>query len=85
MSETLAFGNLVGEFHRVLDGLPDCRTGQNTTYAIKDAALGAFSVFFTQSSSFLAHQQAMKQAKGRNNAESIFGHGSESREVRLTL
>ena len=73
MSETLAFDDLVGEFHRVLDGLPDHRTGQNTTYSIKDAALGAFSVFFTQSASFLAHQQAMKQAKGRNNAESIFG------------
>jgi hypothetical protein len=73
MSETLAFDDLVGEFHRVLDGLPDYRTGQNTTYTIKDAALGAFSVFFTQSSSFLAHQQAMKRAKGQNNAESIFG------------
>jgi len=73
MSETLAFDDLVGEFHRVLDGLPDHRTGQNTTYSIKDAALGAFSVFFTQSRSFLAHQQAMKRAKGRNNAESIFG------------
>ena len=73
MSETLAFGDLVGEFHRVLAGLPDYRTGQNTTYSIKDAVLGAFSVFFTQSPSFLAHQQAMKRAKGRNNAESIFG------------
>ena len=73
MSETLAFDDLVGEFHRVLDGLPDYRTGQNTTYSIKDAALGAFSVFFTQSPSFLAHQKAMKRAKGRSNAESIFG------------
>ena len=73
MSETLAFDDLVGEFHRVLDGLPDYRTGQNTTYSIKDATLGAFSVFFTQSSSFLAHQKTMKRAKGRSNAESIFG------------
>jgi hypothetical protein len=56
-----------------LEGLPDYRTGQNTTYSIKDAALGAFSVFFTQSPSFLAHQQTMKRSKGRSNAESIFG------------
>jgi len=73
MTETLAFDDLIEEFHRVLEGLPDYRTGQNTTYSIKDAALGAFSVFFTQSPSFLAHQQTMKRSKGRSNAESIFG------------
>ena len=73
MSETLAFDDLIEEFHRVLDGLPDYRTGQNTTYSIKDAALAAFSVFFTQAPSFLAHQRTMKRAKGRSNAESIFG------------
>ena len=73
MTETLAFDDLIEEFHRVLEGLPDYRTGQNTTYSIKDAALGAFSVFFTQSPSFLAHQQTMKRTKGRSNAESIFG------------
>jgi len=73
MTETLAFDDLIEEFHRVLEGLPDYRTGQNTTYSIKDAVLGAFSVFFTQSPSFLAHQQTMKRTKGRSNAESIFG------------
>jgi hypothetical protein len=73
MTETLAFDDLIEEFHRVLEGLPDYRTGQNTTYSIKDAALGAFSVFFTQSPSFLAHQETMKRTKGRSNAESIFG------------
>jgi hypothetical protein len=73
MSETLAFDNLVEKLHRVLEGLPDYRTGQNTTYLIKDAALGAFSVFFTQAPSFLAHQQTMKRTKGRSNAESLLG------------
>jgi hypothetical protein len=73
MSEKLAFDNLVKEFHQILEELPDHRIGQNTTYLIKDAALGAFSVFFTQSPSFLAHQQTMKRTKGRSNAESIFG------------
>jgi hypothetical protein len=56
-----------------LDGLPDYRTGQNLTYAIRDAALGAFSVFFTQSPSFLAYQRDMQHRKGRNNATSLFG------------
>ncbi len=73
MPRTSAFDTLVQEFHRVLDGLPDFRTGDNTTCSIKDAALGAFSVFFTQSPSFLAHQRTMEQNKGRSNAESLFG------------
>jgi hypothetical protein len=47
MCESLTFDELVGMFHRRLDELPDHRTGRNSQYSIKDAALGAFSVFFT--------------------------------------
>ena len=50
--------------------------GQNTRYAIIDAALGAFAVFFTQSPSFLAYQRTMQHAKGRSNAESLFRMGA---------
>ena len=73
MPGTSVFDTLVAGFHRVLDRLPDFRTGENTTYSVKDAALGAFSVFFTQSPSFLAHQRAMEKNKGRSNATSLFG------------
>ena len=73
MFGTLAFDSLIKGFHQMLEELPDYRTGKNKTYSIKDAALGAFSVFFTQSPSFLAYQRAMKQSKGRSNAETIFG------------
>jgi len=73
MSDGLAFDSLVKELHRVLDALPDDRKGKNTQYSIKDAALGAFAVFFTQSPSFLAYQRTMQQANGRSNAESLFG------------
>ena len=52
---------------------PDKRTGQNTIYRIEDVALGAFSVFFTQSPSFLAHQTAMAETKSKNNAHTLFG------------
>lgn len=38
-----------------------------------EAALGAFSVFFTQSPSFLAHQIQMQKARGSSNAETLFG------------
>lgn len=53
--------------------LPDERAGHhNQKYEMRDAALGAFSVFFTQSGSFLAHQRDMARRKGSNNAASIF-------------
>ncbi len=52
---------------------PDIRKGKNTVYEIRDAILAAFSVFFMQCPSFLAHQKAMQTRKGKNNAETIFG------------
>lgn len=57
---------------QVLGQLPDRRTGDNTTYSMEDIGLGAFSVFFTQCPSFLAHQKTMRQAKGQSNAQSLF-------------
>ena len=71
----LEFDKLVTSLHQQLETLPDHRTGKNRQYQIKDAALGAFSVFFTQSPSFLAHQRAMEQNKGRSNAGSLFQIG----------
>jgi hypothetical protein len=76
MANPLAFDTLVQTFHDQLDLLPDSRRGKNTQYSIKDAALAAFSVFFTQSRSFLAHQQALLHAKGRSNAQTLFGISS---------
>jgi hypothetical protein len=52
--------------------LPDGRRGFNTTYTIQDAALSAFSVFFTQCPSFLAYQTQMQETNGQNNATSLF-------------
>ena len=52
---------------------PDERTGKNSSYDLPDVGMSAFSVFFTQSPSFLAHQRDMKLRKGRSNAESLFG------------
>jgi hypothetical protein len=40
---------------------------------MNDAVRGAFSVFFTQSASFLAHQRDMMRRHGKNNIVSIFG------------
>jgi len=51
---------------------PDRRTGKNTRYSMEDIVLSAFSVFFTQSPSFLSFQRAMQQQTGRNNTKSLF-------------
>ncbi len=40
---------------------------------MEDAALSAFSVFFTQTPSFLAYQRTMEGNKGHSNAQSLFG------------
>lgn len=67
-----SFDALVSHLHGVLEELPDQRTGNNTLYSMKDAGLGAFSVFFTQCPSFLAFQKAMAQVKGQSNAQTLF-------------
>ncbi len=51
---------------------PDHRTGGNTRYLMEDIVLSAFSVFFTQSPSFLSFQRNMQQQTGRNNLTSLF-------------
>lgn len=65
------FDNMVNELRNVMDRFPDVRSGNNTVYRVADAAIGAFSVFYTQSPSFLAHQKAMEETKGRSNAQTV--------------
>ena len=67
------FDNMINELRNVIDRFPDVRSGNNTVYKLADAAIGAFSVFYTQSPSFLAHQKAMEETKGRSNAQTLFG------------
>ena len=73
MKQAGSFDTLVQSFRRVLEEFPDKRTGKNKRYGMEDAALSAFSVFFTQSPSFLAYQRTIEGSKGRSNAQSLFG------------
>ena len=52
---------------------PDKRTGRNIRYSMEDVATAAFSVFFTQSPSFLAHQTTLTESQGNSNAQTLFG------------
>jgi hypothetical protein len=44
----------------------------NATYEMRDIGMAAFSVFFMQSPSFLAHQRRLEHGHGRSNCASLF-------------
>jgi len=70
---TIEIPELIQFLHKELHDLPDVRKpGNNTKYQVEDAVMGAFSVFFTQSPSFLEHQRLMKSSKGKDNGSSLF-------------
>jgi hypothetical protein len=71
--ERFNFVNLIKQLHNVVATFPDRRKGKNISKKLKDAALGAFSVFFTQSPSFLSYQKMMQESRGENNATNLFG------------
>ncbi|MDO9714324.1 hypothetical protein [Paracraurococcus lichenis] len=51
---------------------PDQRRGE-VTYSMADIGLSAFSLFFMQSESFLAHQRALEEGRKMSNCHSLFG------------
>jgi hypothetical protein len=76
MTSPLDFDALKDILHRRTAQLPDHRKeGPNTRYAIQDAALGAFGIFFTQAPSFLEYQRRLQHAQGHNNAHTLLGVG----------
>ena len=68
-----SFATVINSFRATLSSLPDKRIGKNTRYEMLDAGLSAFSAFFTQTPSFLAHQRKMAGTKGLSNAQTLFG------------
>lgn len=68
-----SFKRMIKSLKRAISKFPDKRTGKNTIYELMDAALGAFSVFFTQCGSFLAHQKFLQERYGLSNARTLFG------------
>ena len=70
-----ALDSLISELKDVCAGLPDQRKGprRDTEYSMADIGLSAFSVFFTGSPSFLAHQRALAEGQGRSNCQTLFG------------
>ena len=67
-----SFNDLVAFFRSTVARFPDERTGDNVKYSMADAAMGGFSVFFTQSPSFLDSQRNLEVTQGCSNARSLF-------------
>ena len=63
MAETLPYEQVLGILNTTFNHLPDQRTGQNSQYTMQNVGMNAFSVFFTQSPSFLAYQRVSVRAK----------------------
>ena len=63
---------MLGDLRLCFESFPDRRQGQNATYSMADIGLAAFSIFFMQSPSFLAHQRRLKEGHGRSNCASLF-------------
>ena len=70
--EELRLPRMIKRLKQACAEFPDVRSGKNSVYELADVGMSAFSVFFTQSPSFLAHQRDMKLRKGRSNAENLF-------------
>jgi hypothetical protein len=66
------FDDLIAQVRQTCAEFPDPRTGDNTRYSMQDIGCSAFSVFFTQSPSFLSFQDHMQKVKGHDNAQSLF-------------
>jgi hypothetical protein len=65
---------LLDHLHSSISQLTDSRRKSNATkYTMRDAILGAFSMFFMQNESFLEHQRQMTSLHGKSNAQTMFG------------
>jgi hypothetical protein len=56
----------------VCAALPDKRRGRNRQFVMADIGMAAFSVFFMQCPSFLAHQRQLLEGQGRSNCHRPF-------------
>jgi hypothetical protein len=68
-----ALDELLAELRRTCAGLADRRRSVDCTYTMADIGMAAFSLFFMQSPSFLAHQEALAAGSGRSNCLTLFG------------
>lgn len=52
---------------------PDVRQWRPDNYPMADVGMAAFSLFFMQSESFLAHRRRLERGRNTSNCQSLFG------------
>ncbi len=75
--------DLLSSLRACFETFPDGRRGANRQYSMADFGMSAFSVFFMQSPSFLAHQRRLEEGHGRSNCQSLFGMGKIPSDNRI--
>lgn len=68
----LGFGSLRQGFSSLLLGLPDNRQVEKTDYSIHDVMMSGFACMYFQDPSLLQFQKRLKEAKNRDNLETLF-------------
>lgn len=69
----LILDELLGDLRGVCSAFPDKRKGGEAVYTMSDIGMAAFSLFFMQSESFLAHQRSLQEGRKASNCHSLFG------------
>ena len=70
----LVFSAFLDFLQEGIEKIQDPRSKSNgTKFKVSDAMLSAFSMFFTQSQSFLEYQRQLQSRSGKDNIQSIFG------------
>lgn len=62
----LSFERVISPLREAAANIPNRRSGTNCHYSIRDVALRAFSVLFTQSPSFLDFERRLKQRRSEH-------------------
>ena len=75
--------DLLSSLRTCFETFPDGRRGANGQYSIADFGMSAFSAFFMQCPSFLAHQRRLEEGHGRSNCQSLFGMGKIPSDNRI--
>ena len=72
MQVALSLEHITDCLASVFDAQQDKRAQERCKYQLSDAGLAAFSVFYTQSPSFLSYQRDMAKRQAKSNAQTIF-------------
>ena len=72
MKDKFHIGKMIKSLRKDMETFPDHCRGHYRQYEVADAGMAAFSVFCTQSASFLDHQRAVNLLRGRSNVPSLF-------------